>query len=453
MKSQKITTGGQTYTITYPTTSATIASTGDVALTAIESAPSISGSFSKNVYVLNQGVGFAPDNGLNVDGQQEKYITVPTDGTYWAELTIASFDPQQSWLSKDKIKFTVVDGVYSYVEGWEEQQNQTWIKSPDGNFPPNGANTWLIVDNSFGTYGIRADIYGVFEQGVDYRGQIVVSREIDGGGGGGGTSTAPQAFANEVGSSWTYLQDTNANQIFEQVTGNGRYLHKIKVIGRSAIGGETVFYAEPVFEMQYNNGVAKFVAGYNKNILLQGNSTHDVIIEFEQNGFRVRVNGPDTGTTDFTGILELPEFVSNNLLNIPTIYQLQAGQFDLSPAQEYPIDLVFNNGALSGGVLDVEELPDGTYDMVANVKSQQYPQDFEVNVTKRFTVSDSFATVTDDPTYDDYQVVVDNTDGASASIQYGEHPVSGAIGIFVTATGYSTASKFEGTLTVTPVTV
>lgn len=451
MLKQTITTESGTYEIVYPSTNATLATTKDVATTTIETVPSIGGSFSKNIYSLNQGIGGAVDNAFNVEGQEEKYITVPSDGTWFAEVTIASLDPNQSMIVKEKIKFTVANGVYTYVEGWEAQSHQTWIKSPDGLFPPETANIWLIADNEFGSYGVRADVYGFYEPGCDYKGTIVLSQEITGGT--GIPTSVPVAILNELGPNdvFGYLADATANTIFEQVTTPGRYLHKIKVYGTSGAGGQVVFYAEPVFEIQYNGTTAQLVAGYAKNILIQGDSNHDIVIETANNGFKIKVYAPSVGTTDFTATLDTPELVTSTIIDIPTIYTLEAFQFNLDAEETYPFDLVINNGAVSGGVF--VPLTDGTYEFVANVKSQQYPGDFEVKITKRYEVTNNLATVTEDQTYYNLEVIADTTNGAAAAIEYGSRPVSDAVGFYVTATGYSTPSNFEGTLKVTKITI
>lgn len=447
MLTQTIKTAAGTYTLTFPDFSAKLATLQDVSTTSIETAPSIGGSFSKIIYVNNQAIGGAPDSAFNVEGQAEKYITVPSDGTWFAEMTLASYDPQQSMIVKEKIKFTVANGVYTYVSGWEAQQHQTWVKSPDGQYPPATANVWLIADNALGSYGIRADVYGFYAPGCNYRGSIVFSQEIS-----SGTiqPTSSSATYANVGNETIYLEN-DGSSVFEQVTTTGRYLHKVRVMGTSGPGGNIVFYAEPVFEMQYNGTNSQFVAGYAKNIIIQGNNEHDIIIAQYENGYKIEVHGPSSGTTDFSAILQVPELISTSLLAVPTVYEIQAAQGDFNDGQTYPLDLVINNGAVNGGVLNAEELPDGTYDMVANIASVQYPGDFEVNITKRFIVTNSFANVSEDANYDDYVIVVDNTGGAAGALQYGTHPISNELGIYVTATGYATPSNFQGTLTVTPV--
>ena len=445
---QTITTADGTYEIVYPTIDSTLASTKDVAETSINTAPSIGGSFSKSIYTLDLGIEGTADSAFSVEGQAEKYITVPTDGTWFAEVTIASLDPNQSMIVKEKIKFTVVDGVYTYVEGWEAQQHQTWIKSPDGQYPPVGPNVWLIMDQLFGSYGVRADVYGFYEDGCDFKGTIVFSEEIAQG---VIPTSAPSAFATASADSTEFMADSDDVSTFEQVLTDGRYLHKIKIYGASGPGAQITFYAEPVFEIQYDSGTAQLVHNYNKNIITQGNANHDIVIMTQDNGFRIQVHAPATGSTYFTAILDIPELVSSTIINIPTVYEIDAAQGNFDDGVTYPLDLVINNGALSGGVLDADELPDGTYDMVANITSVQYPGDFEVNITKRFIVADSFADVTEDANYDDYVIVVDNTGGAAAALEYGTHPVTDEVGIYVTATGYATPSNFQGTLTVTTV--
>jgi hypothetical protein len=266
---------------------------------------------------------------------------------------------------------------------------------------------------------------------------------------GGNPLNAPTAFAT-VGNSPDFMVGADNVITFEQVTGNGRYLHKIKIMGTSGPGAQITFYAEPVFEIQYNAGVAQFVTAYRKNIIVSENDS-DFEIQTQDNGFRIQVNGPQSGFTYFTAILDLPELVSETIIAIPTVYELMAGQADLETGDTEALELAINNGAISGGVLNADELPDGTYDMVANIKSQQYPQDFEVNITKRFIVSNSFASVVEDEDFYDLETVADNTDGAEGNLLYDNHPISNELGVYVTATGWSTPSKFEGTLTVTPV--
>jgi hypothetical protein len=445
MLTQTIKTAAGTYTLTFPDVSATLATLQDVSTTSIETAPSIGGSFSKIIYVNNQAIGGAPDSALNVEGQAEKYITVPSDGTWFAEMTLASYDPQQSMIVKEKIKFTVAGGVYTYVSGWEAQQHQTWVKSPDGLYPSVSANVWLIADNALGSYGIRADVYGFYAAGCDYRGSIVFSQEI-----GSGTiqPTISSATSTAVGDETSQLTN-DGNPVFEQVTVPGRYLHKVRVMGTSGPGGNIVFYAEPVFEMQYNGANSQFVAGYAKNIIIQGNNAHDIVILQYENGYNIEVHGPSSGTTDFSATLQVPELISTTLLAVPTVYDISGPQFQLAEGQTYALDLNINNGALSGGVLPT--LTNGTYTMVGNFISVEVPNDFNVTVTKRYVITDAGATITEDVNYYDYTITYDNTSGATGEIVNGTNPISGATGIYVRATGWAVPSTFTGTLTVTPV--
>ena len=176
MKSETITTGGETYTITYPTTNATLISEAASLNQVIQNSFVDDTLFVKNVYIKNLGEESTPDGGLYVEGATEDAegvkITLPSDGLWNIEFNVTSNDPNYSMLVKHHTQIHLFEGEINFLEGFGEQTNINWLKSPDGNFPPSVANTWIKVESLDGDAWIQVDVYGFLEGGCDFYGTV-----------------------------------------------------------------------------------------------------------------------------------------------------------------------------------------------------------------------------------------------------------------------------------------
>ena len=244
MKSETITTGGETYTITYPTTDATLISEAASLNQVIQNSFVDDTLFVKNVYIKGLGIESAPDGGLYVEGATEDAegikITLPSDGLWDIEFNVTSNDPDYSMLVKHHTQIHLFEGTINFLEGFGEQTNITWLKSPDGNFPPSVANTSIKGEQDETTAWIQVDVNGFLEAGCDFYGTVSCKK----------ITSNINFYADAldgVNAQWMDLRRTFNVRNFLDKSKLGTYKYTGSLVGTKTVNGSTVTNPDVVY--------------------------------------------------------------------------------------------------------------------------------------------------------------------------------------------------------------